>query len=498
MTTVAGDTALRVECEDLLSAARRRVHRAAVRAQTPIALDRALVVLAGAAGAYALLRLGCVLAGAPVTAGWRLPACLLVAVALVPVVVTIATAWRHPPSLTESAERLDLGAGSHNRIAIALALLEQDGLTGFTQAAVEDGLIHLRRLKNGAPCVTPVTFRWRRSGCLGGAFVVLIVFAALFGDGLPTVGGAVGLSGSSSSAGREPSGGVPAEQGEPGKPPVRRLAVTTRADERGGESAAPDRRLSQERLEPAGRRSTTGAASAAVPANQAASAAGESAGAATASASRKSGAGRKRKARSADRARPSDRREASAPQDSSAVQGGSSGGGTMSPVQHDWALRVQAGAGEGEEEDTDEEVEDERESSRQRGGIQPSLKDRNEAPSRELGISGEQGPPGTGRGGPTPPKKSRGTASLVLGVPIPDFVRGRLGPGMTKVTHERVEPAAMPGEPGIEVEAARRAVPEAPCRRFDVPVEYAAIVRDYLIALHSADRQSTDTTSAKE
>jgi hypothetical protein len=91
----------------------------------------------------------------------------------------------------------------------------------------------------------------------------------------------------------------------------------------------------------------------------------------------------------------------------------------------------------------------------QLGGIQPMLKDRNEAPSNDLGISGEEGPPGTGRGGPTPPKKSRGTASLVLGVPIPDFVRGRVGPGTTKITHERVEPSVMPGDPARMAVGAR-------------------------------------------
>jgi hypothetical protein len=160
----------------------------------------------------------------------------------------------------------------------------------------------------------------------------------------------------------------------------------------------------------------------------------------------------------------------------------------MSPVSHSWAQRSQTAEGEPEEAEGEEEVEDESESSTQRGGIQPSLKDRQEAPSRELGISGEQGPPGTGRGGPTPPKKSRGTASLVLGVPVPDFVRARLGPGTTKITHERVEPAPMPGDPAPPVPVAERSVQEDVCPVFCVPPDLAERVRAYLVALHSADR----------
>jgi hypothetical protein len=164
----------------------------------------------------------------------------------------------------------------------------------------------------------------------------------------------------------------------------------------------------------------------------------------------------------------------------------------MSAVQHLWAQRSRTAEGEQEEAEDEETVEDESESSVQRGGIQPSLKDRQEAPSRELGISGEQGPPGSGRGGPTPPKKSRGTASLVLGVPIPDFVKGRPGPGQTKITHERIEPSPMPGEPSIRVEVPERALPEGVCPRFDVPPGSAGVVEKYLVALHSSDRSMTE------
>ncbi|MDG2142395.1 MAG: hypothetical protein P8N31_02460, partial [Planctomycetota bacterium] len=43
---------------------------------------------------------------------------------------------------------------------------------------------------------------------------------------------------------------------------------------------------------------------------------------------------------------------------------------------------------------------------------------------------------------PSEAKKSRGTASLVLGVPIPDRIKGQPNPGPTRITQERIEPTA--------------------------------------------------------
>ena len=74
--------------------------------------------------------------------------------------------------------------------------------------------------------------------------------------------------------------------------------------------------------------------------------------------------------------------------------------------------------------------------------MQPNLRDRKPPVSRDLtiGFGNQPNPDANGRGGPSQPKKSRGTASLVLGVPIPDRVKGQPNPGKTKVSQERVEP----------------------------------------------------------
>jgi hypothetical protein len=113
---------------------------------------------------------------------------------------------------------------------------------------------------------------------------------------------------------------------------------------------------------------------------------------------------------------------------------------------------LERGTERDEDVDTeDEEIEDEDEESEQRGGVMPMTRDRKQATSRELSISGS-GPPDDGRGGPTPPKKSRGTASLVLGIRLPDQVRGRPNPGTAKTSIEQVPPKP-------QDRAARRATP---------------------------------------
>ena len=77
--------------------------------------------------------------------------------------------------------------------------------------------------------------------------------------------------------------------------------------------------------------------------------------------------------------------------------------------------------------------------------FQPNLRQRKPPVNRDLniGFGGGKPPPfANGRGGPGLPKKQRGVAQLVLGVPYPDHITGQPNPGMTKVTQERIEPQA--------------------------------------------------------
>jgi len=131
-----------------------------------------------------------------------------------------------------------------------------------------------------------------------------------------------------------------------------------------------------------------------------------------------------------------------------APSGPSRGSGRMSAVAN-----KRSDLNRGQERDDDPEIEDEpladeNDEQEQRGGVMPMRRGDQRPPARELSISGD-GPPDQGRGGPTPPKKSRGTASLVLGLRLPDSVRGQPNPGTAKTTLEQIPPRPSEVAPGL-------------------------------------------------
>ena len=151
--------------------------------------------------------------------------------------------------------------------------------------------------------------------------------------------------------------------------------------------------------------------------------------------------------------KPSPDQEQKASDSAGSPSGPSRGSGRMSPVGN---KRQDLNRGMEREDDPDiddEPVEDETDEQEQRGGITPMKRQDQRPAARELSISGD-GPPDQGRGGPTPPKKSRGTASLVLGLRLPDQVRGQPNPGTAKTSMEQIPPRRQQGEPGLALPAA--------------------------------------------
>ncbi len=162
---------------------------------------------------------------------------------------------------------------------------------------------------------------------------------------------------------------------------------------------------------------------------------------------------------------------------------GTSGGGAMSPVKSPWSQKDQSEDRPLAENPTEESVDEEIGEEEARSGTQPATKDRRGATSRDLSISGP-GEGGEGRGGPTPQKKARGVGSLILGLPIPDFVRGLLNPGTTKVTYERVPPLPALGATWPAAPTRGRSRPE-PSIDLRAPTEARKrALREWLLKFH--------------
>lgn len=188
---------------------------------------------------------------------------------------------------------------------------------------------------------------------------------------------------------------------------------------------------------------------------------------------------KRREAKAVDVPQPEKKTEE---EDSGSTAGkGSSKGSNKNPVTSSWKSRDQVSSDDNAEVEDDSDSEDEDEEQENRGGVQPSMRDRRPPASRDLQISfgNRPNPDANGRGGPSQPKKSRGVASLVLGVPIPDRVKGRPGAGRTKITQERVEPEAEEAPaPQPELRAARRGPSGGP-PPLDLDPITRAIVRAY-------------------
>jgi len=96
------------------------------------------------------------------------------------------------------------------------------------------------------------------------------------------------------------------------------------------------------------------------------------------------------------------------------------------------------------EEDIGDEAEDEEDEEQQgASSSRPMLNQRKAASNRTLTpstVAGEESSSSNGRGGPGGLKKTRGVAAMLLGVPLPDRVRGMANPGRVKVQREQSQP----------------------------------------------------------
>lgn len=377
---------------------------------------------------------------------WVLP----IVIALLPVALGAAAASRiGTPTLYGAARALDARAGSHDLASTAVEFADETD--GFRALAVEDGLARLRThvaLERETPLEPFPWTRW--AGAV--AFSALLAWLPPLGgrdvptstppeaDGKNDAARTTPTSASRPAAPRPTPASKPADAGKES----RAMASVKKAGGEGGAGAGASGAgggSKGDEAAGAGKAGTTAKAS------KAASAAGAGGSGATGGAGGESPP--KAEPKRTPKAPPKPQPEAAKkPEDDGGASGGAArAGGRAAPS----AERPREGETPdrpgGDDDAPDEDVDDDKEKSEQRGGVSPLRKDRPTPPARELSISGD-GPPNDGRGGPTPPKKSRGTAALTLGVPLPDAVRGRPNPGTAKTSIGPTAPRTEPGTPG--------------------------------------------------
>jgi len=364
---------------------------------------------------------------------------------------------------------LDAELGLEGRLLAADEFSARPARTPFEAAALLDAADGARRAATAAlrpppePDGEAEARRRRRAtswGALGGALLLLSLWVAGWDRTAsePASGDALVAEAGAPPALEADEPRDPAAADEPDEPPAtepprderERRAADARA------AATPSPEVSDETKDSAG---TTGA--------------GRSSGALSSSAASQSKSAPSSQGQSSDPAderakkpdpkkkpeapakKPEPREGAEEEQSGSTAGKGSSKGSNKSPTASDWQSRDQVSENDDQEIEDDEDTEDDEEEQENRGGVQPSLRDRRPPVSRDLqiGFGNRPNPDANGRGGPSEQKKSRGVASLVLGVPIPDRVKGRPGPGPTKITQERIEPEA---EEAAPIEASAR------------------------------------------
>jgi len=173
---------------------------------------------------------------------------------------------------------------------------------------------------------------------------------------------------------------------------------------------------------------------------------------------------------------------------------GSSGGSSRNPASTEWSSKDRTETADNEEFEQEEDVDDEESESDARGGLQPNLRDRRPPVNRDLaiGFGNMASEDSNGRGGPGERKKSRGVAGLVLGVPVPDHVKGQPNPGRVKVTQERVQPQGEDMPKDTAGDRGRRTSPMGHLSERTLDASMRQIVRGYFLKTRASDARANE------
>lgn len=399
-------------------------------------------------------------------------------------------------SRTQALRATDQQLGSSERILTADQFLKQESRDGFMQAAVDDAAQWARRGRDASLNRSSVDVRSSRLAYLAIplaiAGLLLAGFLAPFSRNLrgsdPALADGIQLAQATTvdtlSAKTDPKVN-PQDQDKPLPPEAARkpriqkaanrqgaakAAIPDNADESEGKISEGETRESQQSANPA---SARGAPSASGQPSKAAD--------------QKKLKPKTKKPQKPKKDKPranTPPQKDEKPSGSTAGQG-SSKGASNSAAPSDWASTSQAESPSAEEDTEDEDqVDDEEEEQKSRGGVQPNMRDRRAPVNRDLQVGfGDPQPSedANGRGGPSGQKKSRGVASLVLGVPIPDRVNGQPNQGRIRITQQRITPEAETSNRVDAQDRLARQGPVGPIAHPDYSPWLQDIVRRYFL-----------------
>lgn len=197
-----------------------------------------------------------------------------------------------------------------------------------------------------------------------------------------------------------------------------------------------------------------------------------------------------------NKSRPEEAKEEQ-PESSKGVGGGTGrSSGSRTSASDQAAADDKARNDEDEGDATDDADEEEDEEQKSGSASKPMLNNRKAAVDRSLspsGLSDQENEQANGRGGPSGLKKTRGVAAMLLGVPMPDHLRGKANPGRIKVERERADP-----EPKISLAAdaadrGQRQDSIGYLPHMALAPWMQETVRDYFLAERARDRAIADS-----
>ena len=347
--------------------------------------------------------------------------------------------------------RMDSALGASERIVTADQFLKSDTRDAFMQAAVEDSAEWVKRGRLASFDPTAGKIQLGRSlAAIPLAFLIVIVAAWMAGLTMPGDEPKDQPSGTPLVAALEttpePRGFQPQPDEEEKIAPAQHGQRKVKP-ERSAKQKSAVANVAPEGAEESRGRLADGETSESQQTSNPSSARGEPSSQSQSSKSgeqtpRKPKKGQKQTTEQKRPQRPRDKQEE--PSGVTAGQG-SSRGSQNNAAASDWSSRSQEATPDDEDIEDEGEVDDEDEEQKSRGGVQPNMRDRRAPVNRDLQIgfgNGRPNPDANSRGGPGGQKKSRGVASLILGVPIPDRVNGQPNKGRIRVTQQRVTPEA--------------------------------------------------------